>query len=89
MQDTHPAISAGHEDPGTTPGARVEMQRTLHALMRATLHDSSNLRMPCKIRLEHASAERIGFRLEQHPGWNKDEQAKIDAYVNQLELGAV
>ena len=69
--------------------AAVEMQRTLHALMRATLHDSSNLRMPCKIRLEHASAERIGFRLEQHPGWNKDEQAKIDAYVNQLELGAV
>lgn len=31
-------------------------------------------------------AEVIGFRLEPHPGWNNDEQAKIDAYVNQLEL---
>lgn len=30
--------------------------------------------------------EILGFRLEQHPGWTKDEQAKIDAYVNQLEL---
>lgn len=31
-------------------------------------------------------AEILGFRLEQHPGWSKDELAKIDAYVNQLEL---
>lgn len=31
-------------------------------------------------------AEVIGFRLERHPGWSKDEQAKIDRYVNQLEL---
>lgn len=31
-------------------------------------------------------AEILGFRLESHPGWSKDEQAKIDAYVNQLEL---
>lgn len=31
-------------------------------------------------------AEVLGFRLEPHPGWTKDEQAKIDAYVNQLEL---
>lgn len=30
--------------------------------------------------------EILGFRLEQHPGWSKDEQSKIDAYVNQLEL---
>ena len=31
-------------------------------------------------------AEVIGFRLEPHPGWTRDEQAKIDAYVNQLEF---
>lgn len=31
-------------------------------------------------------AEILGFRLERHPGWSKDDQAKIDAYVNQLEL---
>lgn len=31
-------------------------------------------------------AEVLGFRLEPHPGWSKDELAKIDAYVNQLEL---
>lgn len=31
-------------------------------------------------------AEIVGFRLERHPGWNASEQAKIDAYVNQLEL---
>ena len=33
-------------------------------------------------------AEVIGFRLEPHPGWTRDEQAKIDAYVNQLEFDA-
>lgn len=32
------------------------------------------------------SAEILGFRLESHPGWSKDEQGKIDAYVDQLEL---
>lgn len=31
-------------------------------------------------------AEILGFRTERHPGWSRDEQAKIDAYVNQLEL---
>lgn len=31
-------------------------------------------------------AEVLGFRVERHPGWTMDEQAKIDAYVNQLEL---
>lgn len=31
--------------------------------------------------------EILGFRLEPHSGWSQDEQAKIDAYVNQLELG--
>ena len=30
--------------------------------------------------------EILGFRMEQHPGWNKDEMARIDAYVNQLEF---
>ncbi|RNI17978.1 hypothetical protein EFY87_18905 [Flexivirga caeni] len=29
-------------------------------------------------------AEILGFRLEHHPGWSKDEQSKIDGYVNQL-----
>src|SRR5699024_5383446 len=28
-------------------------------------------------------AEILKFRLEPHPGWSKDEQRKIDAYVNQ------
>jgi len=28
--------------------------------------------------------EILGFRLEKHPGWTKDEQSKIDGYVNQL-----
>lgn len=52
----------------------------------------------CKIRTEAAAdprarslalvrpAEILGFRLEPHPGWSKDEQGKIDAYVDQLEL---
>lgn len=52
----------------------------------------------CRIRTDAAADARapslalvrpteiLGFRLEQHPGWSKDEQAKIDAYVNQLEL---
>lgn len=52
----------------------------------------------CRIRNDAASdararslalvrpAEILGFRLEQHPGWSRDEQSKIDAYVNQLEL---
>lgn len=52
----------------------------------------------CKIRADAAADARarslglirpteiLGFRLEQHPGWTKDEQAKIDAYVGQLEL---
>jgi hypothetical protein len=31
-------------------------------------------------------ADVLGFRLEPHPRWSKDEQAKIDAYVDQLEL---
>lgn len=31
-------------------------------------------------------SEILGFRLDPHPGWTMDEQAKIDAYVNQLEL---
>lgn len=31
-------------------------------------------------------AELLGFRLEEHPGWSRDEQTKIDAYINQLEL---
>jgi hypothetical protein len=30
--------------------------------------------------------EILSFRLEAHPGWSKEEQVKIDAYVNQLEL---
>lgn len=30
--------------------------------------------------------EILGFRLEPHPGWSSGEQAKIDAYVDQLEL---
>ena len=30
--------------------------------------------------------EILGFRLEPHPGWSRDEQSKIDAYVDQLEL---
>jgi hypothetical protein len=28
----------------------------------------------------------IGLEIEAHPGWTPDEQAKIDLYVNQLEL---
>jgi len=33
------------------------------------------------------SALRVdGFDIEPHPGWTRDEQLKIDAYVNQLEL---
>lgn len=28
----------------------------------------------------------IGLDIESHPGWTSDEQAKIDLYVNQLEL---
>jgi hypothetical protein len=31
-------------------------------------------------------SEILGFRLEPHPGWSRDEQGKIDAYVDQLEL---
>lgn len=27
-----------------------------------------------------------GLHIERHPGWTRDEQAKIDNYVNQLEL---
>lgn len=27
-----------------------------------------------------------GLRLKPHPGWTREEQAKIDAYVNQLDL---
>lgn len=27
-----------------------------------------------------------GFEVKRHPGWSRDEQAKIDAYVNQPEL---
>jgi len=27
-----------------------------------------------------------GFDIEPHPGWDKDEQRKIDGYVNQLSL---
>ena len=27
-----------------------------------------------------------GIDIERHPGWSADEQAKIDAYVNQLDL---
>jgi hypothetical protein len=27
-----------------------------------------------------------GFDIERHPGWDKDEQRKIDGYVNQLSL---
>ena len=30
--------------------------------------------------------EILSFRIEPHPGWSRDEQGKIDAYVNQLEL---
>lgn len=52
----------------------------------------------CRIRAAAASDPRarslalvqpsqiINFRLERHPGWSRDEQAKIDAYVNQLEF---
>lgn len=52
----------------------------------------------CRIRTDAAADARarslalvrpteiLGFRLEKHHGWSKDEQAKIDAYVNQLEL---
>lgn len=52
----------------------------------------------CRIRADAAADARaqslslvrpteiLGFRLERHPGWSKDELAKIDAYVNQLEL---
>lgn len=55
----------------------------------------------CKIRYDAAMdprarslalirpAEILKFRLEPHPGWSKDEQRKIDAYVNQLELDVV
>lgn len=28
----------------------------------------------------------LGLDLEDHPGWSRDEQLKIDAYVNQFEL---
>ncbi len=30
--------------------------------------------------------ELIDLRVTEHPGWSPDEQAKIDAYVNQLDL---
>ncbi|NHI19448.1 hypothetical protein H9L10_13170 [Phycicoccus endophyticus] len=30
--------------------------------------------------------ELIDLRVTDHPGWSQDEQAKIDAYVNQLDL---
>jgi hypothetical protein len=30
--------------------------------------------------------EVLGFDIEPHPGWTNDEQARIDAYVNQLDL---
>lgn len=52
----------------------------------------------CRIRTEAAADPRarslaliqqveiLGFRLEEHPGWSKEEQGRIDAYVNQLEL---
>lgn len=32
-------------------------------------------------------AEVLDFRVRKHPGWSTDEQSKIDAYVNQFELG--
>lgn len=32
------------------------------------------------------AAEVLGLDIESHPGWSADEQSKIDAYVNQLEL---
>ncbi|MBM9463432.1 hypothetical protein JL108_08215 [Aeromicrobium sp. YIM 150415] len=32
------------------------------------------------------AAEVFGLDIAPHPGWSADEQAKIDAYVNQLEL---
>ncbi|MFC7597563.1 hypothetical protein ACFQU3_19775 [Terrabacter sp. GCM10028922] len=28
----------------------------------------------------------VGLDIEDHPGWSRDEQLKIDAYVNQFEL---
>jgi len=31
-------------------------------------------------------SEVIDFRIERHPGWTKSDQAKIDKYVNQLDL---
>jgi hypothetical protein len=30
--------------------------------------------------------EVVGLDVERHPGWTPDEQRKIDAYVNQLDL---
>jgi hypothetical protein len=30
--------------------------------------------------------EVTGFRIKPHPGWTRDEQRKIDAYVNQMDL---
>lgn len=30
-----------------------------------------------------------GIEIERHPGWTPDEQAKIDRYVNQLELPGI
>ena len=30
--------------------------------------------------------EVIDLTLTRHPGWSKDEQRKIDAYVNQLDM---
>lgn len=50
--------------------------------LRAEAADDARARSLALIR----PAEVISFRLEQHPGWNKDEQRKIEAYVNQLEF---